>query len=174
MFQIGDAVVHPVNGAGIVTQLQTIGKQNDGLQYYKIEIIGGQNRTFVMMPVKQAESLGLRYAIPEILLERVWQVLRDDPNILPADHKQRYRTLEQKLDTQDILQYAEVVRDLEWRRIKKEHLNIPGRRIYDKALRFLVGELALSQGIKMQEAETQVKNIVARNLSTRQLGIAVV
>jgi len=174
MFQVGDAVVHPVNGAGIVTELQKLGNQNESLQYYRIKIMDERNKTLVMMPVKQAESLGLRYVIPKIRLKYVWQILQNAPDALPSDHKKRYSDLEEKLDMQDALQYAEIVRDLEWRRLQEGHLNIPGKRIYNKALRLLIGELALSQEIPIQEAEAQVKTILAENLSARQLEVAVV
>ncbi|MGC9393434.1 MAG: CarD family transcriptional regulator [Anaerolineae bacterium] len=174
MFQVGDAVVHPVNGAGIVTELQKLGNQHESLQYYRIKIMDERNKTLVMMPVKQAESLGLRYVIPKIRLKYVWEILQNAPDVLPSDHKKRYSALEEKLDIQDTLQYAEIVRDLEWRRLQEGHLNIPGKRIYNKALRLLIGELALSQEIPIQEAEAQVKTILAENLSARQLEIVVV
>jgi len=62
MCEIGDAVVHPKNDAGIIAGLQTIGKSPGWCDYYKIEIIGRVNAT-LMAPTTQAEELGVRHAI---------------------------------------------------------------------------------------------------------------
>jgi RNA polymerase-interacting CarD/CdnL/TRCF family regulator len=59
-----------------------------------------------------------------------------------------------------------VVRDLEWRRKQGQRLNVPGERIYKKAMLFLTGELAVSQNIDVPTAEKQVSHILNDNLSS--------
>jgi RNA polymerase-interacting CarD/CdnL/TRCF family regulator len=60
------------------------------------------------------------------------------------------------LDTGNTEKIAEVLRDLTWRRIQEEKLNVPGRRIFNRGMKLLTGELAVSQGITLQSAEEQI------------------
>jgi CarD family transcriptional regulator len=155
MFDVGDAVYHPTNGAGVIASLQTMPTLRKGQKFYKIRMLGN-GRTVLMVPVKKAKELGLRKAVTKQEIAQVLDTLSAQPTDLPNRHKRRYKVCQDKLDTADTLQIAEVVRDLTWRRIQAEKLNVPGQRIFKKAMKLLVGELAVAQGISLQEAEEQV------------------
>lgn len=168
MFKTGDAVIHPKNGAGIVVGLANMPMQHTTQQYYKIEILGTM-KTIIMVPVEDADKLGLRAAISRVELDLVWQVLSSSPEDLPDDNKKRYKALEDKLQTQEIFKIAEVVRDLEWRKYYAEGLNSPGQRIYNRAVHLLAGEIAVSQGVQMQSARTHIKRVLTGSLSGSQV-----
>jgi RNA polymerase-interacting CarD/CdnL/TRCF family regulator len=155
MFKEGDIVVHPARGAGIVRRIVSRGSQEGSDLYYRIEMLDGMG-TRVMIPTKAVNTLGLRRAIREAKLGQVWRVLTGEADKLPSDHRKRYALLEEKLGAGDVLQTAEVVRDLAERRRRQGNLTTVGRRIYDKGLMFLVGELAAAQGIEPVSAEAQV------------------
>ncbi len=159
MFDVGDAVYHPANGAGVIASLQRLPMLRKGQRFYRIRMVDGTN-TVVMIPVKKADDIGLRPAISSRDAERVLQVLSEDPEELPDDHKRRYQVCGQKLAQADTIQTAEVVRDLTWRQIQKDHLNAPGQRILKQALRLLTSELAVAQGIALSEAQDQVNTVL--------------
>jgi len=166
MFKIGDAVVHPAKGAGIVQSLQRMPGLSQKLRYYKIEVIGRRVKTTLMIPVKHAEELGLRPPIAKADLDQVWEILAAPPQTLPDDHKQRYKVLSEKLEKGDVLLSAEIVRDLVGRRKQAGKLNAPAEKIYSKALLLLTGELAVSQDVKLQTAKRQVSRWLNENLDT--------
>lgn len=155
MFDVGDAVYHPTNGAGVIANLQSMPTLRKGQRFYKIRMLG-KGKTVLMVPVSKAEELGLRRAVSKEMVREVLEVLAADPTDLPKKHKRRYKVCQDKLDTADTIQIAEVVRDLTWRRLKNDKLNVPGRRIYKKALKLLVGELAVAQDVSLQDAEEQI------------------
>jgi CarD family transcriptional regulator len=155
MFDVGDAVYHPTNGAGVIARLQKMPTLKKGQEFYEIRMLG-KGRTVLMVPVTKAEELGLRKAVAKEEVGQVLDVLSASPTDLPKKHKRRYQVCQDKLDTAETMQIAEVVRDLTWRRHENENLNVPGRRIYKKAMQLLVGELAVSQDISLQDAEEQV------------------
>ncbi|MBN1248759.1 MAG: hypothetical protein JXC32_13955 [Anaerolineae bacterium] len=155
MFDVGDAVYHPTNGAGVIARLQTMPTLKKGQRFYRIRMLG-KGRTVLMVPVTKAEELGLRRAVTKDEIGHILGVLSTNPAELPQKHKRRYKVCQDKLDTADTVQIAEVVRDLAWRRYRNEKLNVPGRRIYKKALKLLVGELAVAQDVRLQDAEEQV------------------
>jgi RNA polymerase-interacting CarD/CdnL/TRCF family regulator len=96
-------------------------------------------------------------------------VLCDDPKQLPENHKDRYQFLEEKMYTGDILQVAEAVRDMAWRREQEGNLTTRGKRMYDEVMMLLKGEIAATQGIALGDAEAQILAKLKDNLTPSAL-----
>jgi RNA polymerase-interacting CarD/CdnL/TRCF family regulator len=154
-FKAGDAVFHPVRGAGVVTGIKDRKWDGKERRYYMIKLLGHPG-TKVMVPTSTAKEIGLRHAMSQAKLKKVWRVLRDDPQKLPKDHKDRYAVIEGKLHTGDAFEVAEAVRDMAWRRKQEGKLTTRGKRIYEEAVMLLAGEIAAVQEIEVGEAEGQV------------------
>jgi RNA polymerase-interacting CarD/CdnL/TRCF family regulator len=169
VFKTGDAIVHPVRGAGVVVRIEERPWRGSDNLYYRIKLLG-QPSSSLMIPVSSAETIGLRRAIARSKLSRVWHVLRADPGVLPANHKERYQVLEDKLHAGDVLMVAEAVRDMTWRQQRQGSLTTRGKRMYDEGMTLLAGEIAASQDINMTDAEAQIR----AKLSERLLPAAVV
>jgi CarD family transcriptional regulator len=164
MFKAGDAIVHPVRGAGVVVCIEERQWHGSSSLYYRINLLG-QSGTSLMVPIDAAETIGLRRAVSPSQLRQVWRVLRADARTLPADHKARYALLYDKLHAGDVFQVAEAVRDMAWRRKRVGNLTTQGKRIYEEGMRILVGEIAAAQGIDLADAEAQVRAKLAESLS---------
>ena len=154
-FETGDAIVHPARGAGVVVRLMKRQWHGNNEMYYKVELLA-QPGTSLLIPTSAVETLGLRHAIPQSKLKKVWRVLRADPEKLPDDHKERYGVLDDKLHTGDIFQVAEVVRDMTWRQQRKGRLTTVGKRRYKEGINMLAGEIAAVQGVELNNAEAQI------------------
>jgi CarD family transcriptional regulator len=165
MFKAGDAIVHPVRGAGVVERVEEQQWHGSTDTYYRIRLLG-QPGTRLIIPVGAAETIGLRRAVPQSKLKQVWRVLRADAETLPSDHKARYKLLNDKLHAGDVLQVAEAVRDMAWRRKRQRSLTTQGKRIYEEALRILSGEIAATQGVEMADAEAQLRERLREILSS--------
>jgi len=155
MFKEGDAVIHPIRGAGVVQCVEERQWRGAEALYYRIDLLS-QPGSNLMVPVGSAKGLGLRRAIPSSQLKKVWRVLSTDPNALPTEHKERYQVLEDKLHGGDVLKVAEAVRDMAWRRHHEGRLTTRGKRMYDEGMTLLAGEIAATKGIDMADAEAQV------------------
>jgi CarD family transcriptional regulator len=164
-FKTGDAIVHPVRGAGVVIRIEERKWRGSNNLYYRIKLLG-QPASSLMIPINNAETIGLRRAIARSSLSQVWHVLGADPGTLPADHKERYQALEVKLHTGDILQVAEAVRDMTWQRQQKGNLTTRGKQMYEEGMMLLAGELAASQAIDMIDAEAQIQAKLSESLSS--------
>ena len=164
MFKAGDSIIHPIRGAGVVERVEEREWRGSNGLYYRIRLLG-QRSVSLMVPIDVAETLGLRRAIPQSRLHLVWRVLGDDPEKLPANHKRRYELLKDKLHTGDVMQVAEVVRDMAWRRKREGNLTTVGKRIYDEGVSLLAGEIAAVQGIDVDNAEVQVTSRLEKSLS---------
>jgi CarD family transcriptional regulator len=164
MFKAGDTIVHPIRGVGVVECIEKRQWRGSSDLYYRISLLSEQS-TSLMVPVSAAERLGLRRAIPLSKLKHVWRVLCADPRMLPTNHKRRYELLKGKLRGGDILQVAEVVRDTAWRQEQEGRLTTVGKRLYDKGIGLLAGEIAATQGIDLTDAEVQIRERLKESIS---------
>lgn len=164
MFKAGDAVVHPVRGAGVVKGVEEREWRGSSAQYYRIGLLS-QPGSSLMVPIETAKKIGLRRAIPQSRLRLVWGVLRADPSKLPPDHKERYQFLEDKLHAGKVLQVAEAVRDMAWRQQQEGRMTTRGKRMYEEGMTLLAGEIAATQSIGLADAETQVREKLKESLS---------
>ena len=163
-FQVGETVVHPDYGAGVITEIQERHSLGPSKRYYSIELLG-DSRTTVMVALDKEVSVGLRQPIPKARLSHLWRILRGKAQALPDAHKERYAVIEGKYAEGDFFQIAEAVRDLAWRQDAKRHLTQVGRRLYETGLDFLASELAGAQGSEVYAAEVQIAERLAASIA---------
>ena len=154
-FTTGDAVVHPIRGAGIVERIVERTWHGNAEPYYRIKLLGRLG-TMLMVPISAAEKLGMRYAISQSNIEQLWRVLLAAPIGLPKKYNELTKLLQDKLGTGDVFQVAEVVRDVAWRQWKTR-LGSTAKLLYEEGTRLLVGEIAATQDIEFADAETLVR-----------------
>ena len=160
MFKSGDAVVHPVRGAGVVERIVEREWRGSSRRYYAISLLNHPG-TRVMIPASAADDVGLRPAVSEANLAGVWRVFEESPVELPIDHKERYKAIEHRLSSGSIVDVAGIVRDMAWRRRVKGQLTTKGARIYDEVMDKLVGEVAAAKKISVDEAHGIVRKRLA-------------
>jgi CarD family transcriptional regulator len=165
MFKVGDTVVHPDYGAGVVTEIKEIAfLGNEKKRYYLLELLS-QPETTVMVAVKNEKKIGLRSPIAQSKLKQIWRILRAGPRTLPSDHNKRYTLLKEKLHDGDILEIAKVLRDLAWRQENRQNLTIRGKRLYEESLELLASEVAGAQGSEFDTAEAQIADRLAASIA---------
>jgi RNA polymerase-interacting CarD/CdnL/TRCF family regulator len=164
-FKTGDAVVHRIRGAGVVIGVEERQWRGSSEMYYRIQLLNTP-KSRLLIPTSAAEEIGLRHPISQSKLELVWRVLRADPGMLPNDHKERYALLAAKLDARDVLQVAEVVRDMAWRRRHKGRLSMRGKQLYEDGMMRLAGEIAVVQDIRLTDAEAEIQTKLDDSFST--------
>jgi CarD family transcriptional regulator len=167
VFKEGDAVVHPVHGAGVVELVEERELAGRSDQYYRIKLLS-QPASNLIVPTKAAETLGLRRAIARSRLGKVWRVLRSAPESLPSDHKRRYEVIQDKLQGGDVLEIAEAVRDMTWRQEQQGSLTTRGKRFFQDGMSLLAGEIAAAQGIDISDAELQVRGRLEKSLASQK------
>jgi CarD family transcriptional regulator len=160
-FGEGDLVVHPLHGVGVIAGLKQRRWRNAVEKYYVIELIGGR-KSSVMLPVSRAEEIGLRRVAGESELEEMWEVLNAESERLPKDHRTRFAQLEAKLNAGDMVQIAEILRDLASRRQRKGRLTTRSKRLYRRALHFLTAEIAAAEELDPEEAELRLRTALRR------------
>ncbi len=161
-FEIGDKVVHPYHGAGIVIGIEERDFTEEFRRYYVIDLIAYNG--ILMVPITNAQKIGLRQVCETSAIPRVMEILCAPPNELPEDHKERRAWLEEKMKDRDIESVTEVVRDLAWRE-RRDGLTTVDARLYEEAQTFLASELALVEGMELEEAKEKLHAILEKGWS---------
>jgi len=159
MFSVGDKVMHCTHGAGIITEKKEMQITKTPRCYLVIQMLGSDST--LMIPIDKAEQR-LRPARKEISLRQLLtDELASEPEKLPQDYKERTKHIESKLKSGETKKWIEIVRDLSHRE-EQGKLSSGDRRLLDRAIDLLSGELALAQEIGQEQAKTHLKSIVQR------------
>ncbi|WP_176552137.1 CarD family transcriptional regulator [Bacillus cereus] len=151
MFQIGDNIVYPMHGAGIIEAIEEKEFSGKKQQYYVIKM--SISNMQVMIPTGKILSSSIRPVTDILTLKRIIHIFQHGESDRLLPWKQRYKVNTEKIKTGEIQEGAEVVRDL--MRMKKEKaLNTSEKKMLDNAHEFLISELGLIKGI----TENQIKS----------------
>ncbi|KMP34179.1 transcription factor YdeB [Bacillus albus] len=151
LFQIGDNIVYPMHGAGIIKAVEEKEIAGEKQQYYVIKMSGSNME--VMIPAERILSSNIRPVTDITAIAHILDVFQHGESDRLLTWKQRYKLNTDKIKTGKIQEGAEVVRDL-LRMQKEKALNASEKKMLDNAQEFLISELGLIEGI----TESQIKS----------------
>ena len=140
MFAVGDKVVYPMHGAGLVEKIEDRQILGETRAYYIIRIKSGNMQ--VMVPVKGAEDIGLRYVVDAGEFDEIYKVLGSESTPMDENWNRRNRDNMEKLKTGNPEQVAEVIRNLvRVDRVKK--LSTGEKKLLNTAKQILCSEMTM-------------------------------
>ena len=146
MFRIGDKIVHPMHGAGIVDQIVTR-KVNGVLRdYYSLKL---------PLPTESCGEIGVRSILSGDETERVLGKIPDLQVEMDTNWNHRYRENMERLKSGDLLEVAKVAKGLMLRDARRG-LSTGERKMLHSARQILISEIGLAQSISYQEAEDRM------------------
>lgn len=141
MYQIGDKIVYPMYGAGVIESVEdriVLGKKQ---QYYSIRITASDMT--VMLPLLGCDKIGVRSVINKEEAMKILELFRTIPVTNDPNWNKRQRENMAKIKSGDISKVVEVVKDLMYRD-KTKGLSMSERKMFNTAHQILVSELVLS------------------------------
>jgi CarD family transcriptional regulator len=158
LFEVGDKVVYPHHGAGTVIKKESrevLGQKRD---YLTIKIL--HNDMTVNVPCENAEKVGLRRVIDEEMVNVVVKALTGNGTQMPKNWNRRFKHNRDKMKTGDILELAEVVRNLSLRDHEKG-LSTGEKQMFVKAKKILASELMYAKAMDEEEAAEWLDGVLA-------------
>ena len=157
-FQIGDKVVHPMYGAGVLESV--IQKKVGGVtrEYYIMRL--PERSMVVMIPVESSEEIGVR---PVVDQDQANAVLAAIPGIqveMTANWNHRYRENMERLKSGDLLEVARVVKGLTARDAARG-LSTGERKMLHSARQILISGLVLSKSLSYEAVERELDTALA-------------
>jgi CarD family transcriptional regulator len=158
MFGVGDTVVYPQHGAGEILDIVEQDFQGVPRLFYNIRIL--HNDMTVMVPVDGVEKAGIRAVMTEPMVDEVLGVLRNDPTKMPKDWNRRIKHNREKIKSGDVLEIADVLRNLALRQQEKG-LSTGEKQMYGKVKRLLASEVMCAKRIREDDALRLLDGILA-------------
>jgi CarD family transcriptional regulator len=149
LYKVGDKVVYPHHGAGTVVKKEKREVLGEKREYLTIKIL--HNDMTVNVPSENAEKVGLRKVIGEDMVKVVVKALTGGGTQMPKNWNRRFKHNRDKMKTGDILELAEVVRNLSLRDHEKG-LSTGEKQMFVKAKKILASELMYAKDMDEEEA----------------------
>ena len=153
MFQIGDKVVHPMHGAGVIDSIVQE-KINGKLQDYYVFRMP-INGLVLKIPTANSELVGLRAVIDEDRADCVINSLRELKIDVTTNWNKRYRENLERLKSGDLYEVARVIKCLMLREAERG-LSTGERKMLHNAKQIFISEMVLAKGKPYQEIECRV------------------
>jgi len=158
-FDVGDKVVYPHHGAAVIERREKRVAFGTKQEYFVLRLAYGD--LTLMVPVANAEEIGLREVINDEEVEEVFAVLRKKEARMPTNWSRRFKNHVEKLKSGDIYQVAEVVRNLTLREGDKG-LSAGEKRMLARARQILVSELTFALDVDEETAESRLDEVLGR------------
>ena len=158
MYRVGDKVVYPHHGAGTVVKREIREILGQKREYLTIQI--AHNDMVVNVPTENAEKVGLRRVIDEQMVTKVVKALTGSGTQMPKNWNRRFKHNRDKMKTGDIMELAEVVRNLSLRDHEKG-LSTGEKQMFVKAKKILASELMYAKQLDEDEAHAWLEDVLA-------------
>jgi CarD family transcriptional regulator len=159
MFKVGEKVVYPAHGVGVIESVQSKTIAGAEKNFYMLRFL--ESDMTIMVPTENVESVGLRRIIGKDTVSKVYKILRDKKvEIDQQTWNRRYREYTDKIKTGSVLEIAKVLRDLFVLKGDKE-LSFGERKMLDTARNLLVKELAIARSHSEEKIMEELRTIFA-------------
>jgi CarD family transcriptional regulator len=158
-FQVGDKAVYPAQGVGEIIGIDEKSVSGKTHRFYCLRILDTDIR--ILVPIDNAEQVGLRNVVTPDDIEGVYDVLRHEETCLDKQTwNRRYRGFMEKIKTGSLFEVAEVFRDLH--RLKRTKILAFGeRRMLETARGLIVQELSVAKGLSAAKIEGELSTLLS-------------
>lgn len=150
MLRVGDQVVYPMHGAGEIAGVEECEIMGQVRQYFILQLPVGDVR--IMIPTDNADGIGLRQISPPETLEKVSEVLQQEPERPLGSWNKRFHNNLNRLKTGDILEVAAVIRNLILQD-KRKRISGGEKRLLELARQIFVSEISFALRLSTEAAE---------------------
>ncbi len=158
-FAVGDKVVYPHHGAATIVRREKLEFKDEKQDFYVLEIATDQ--LIVRVPAASAVERGVRPVISKSKSRQVFQTLRGEPQEAGSNWSRWYKVLTEKINSGDIFQVAEVIRDLDYAQ-KIKGISPALKRMLAKARLIIISELQFSLNISEEDATKRLERALPK------------
>jgi CarD family transcriptional regulator len=158
-FGVGQSVVYPAHGVGKITGVEKQTVAGMELEVYVITF--DKDKMTLRVPVAKVESVGMRKLAEDNLVDKSLKTIKGRARVKRAMWSRRAQEYEAKINSGDLIQIAEVVRDL-YRAESQPEQSYSERQLYEAALDRMARELAAVENIDKGDAMEKLAKSLAK------------
>jgi CarD family transcriptional regulator len=163
-FEVGDKVIYPNHGLGIVERIEEKTILGTTCGFYHLRIVA--NETIVLVPVSNVDGVGLRRAISDEEVERLFDLLGDGKIDNHQNWKGRFKDNSDKMRSGSIYEVADVLKSLTFL-AKSKSLSFREKRMLDRAKFLIVSEVSEVVREAAADIEARVDRALERCFTTK-------
>jgi CarD family transcriptional regulator len=161
-FQVGQKVIYPNHGIGVVESIQTRPIPGGKISLYQLRILANDSRVWV--PQQNADGVGLRGVITPSDARKIFNLLGDGNIDQQSNWKGRFKENSDKMRTGSLYEVAMVLKGLS-HLSRKKSLSFREKRMLDRAKFLLISELAEVEGKTQAAIEERVERALTKTFS---------
>lgn len=161
MYNVGEKIVYPMHGAGIIESIEERVVLGEKRLYYVLNMPVGDMR--VMIPTCGAADIGVRPVVEFLEAEKVICFFRQCTAEYNASWNKRYRENMIRIKSGNIYEVAEVVKALMCRD-RERGLSSGERKMLCSARQILISELSLAIESTQQDIESLLEEIIDKTV----------
>jgi len=155
MFQVGDKIVHPMHGAGIIESIVSQKIDGTSREYFVMRIPAGG--MLVMIPTLNCDEIGVRAVCDSSTAKELIESIPDMKIDMTHNWNRRYRENMLRIKSGDLTEVAKVVKGLTARE-RERGLSTGERKMLHNAKQILISELVLAQSSNYDEVERRINS----------------
>jgi CarD family transcriptional regulator len=159
-FRVGDKVVYPNQGVGVVEQISSRNLTGQPETFYLLKL--NSNGLRVMVPMTNVESVGLRRVAKGREVGTVLEYLNKAEIDPPADWKDRFKANSEKMRNGSLRHVAEVFKALLVLSQEKP-LSFREKKMFDRSWQLLVDEIAVARGMCREAVEEDLLRALSKS-----------
>ncbi len=163
-FEVGDKVIYPNHGLGIVQRIEEKTILGTTCGFYHLRIVA--NETIVLVPVANVDGVGLRRAIGDEEVERLFGLLGDGRIDNHQNWKGRFKDNSDKMRSGSIYEVADVLKSLTFL-AKSKSLSFREKRMLDRAKFLIISEVSEVMRETAPAIEARVDRALERCFSAK-------
>jgi CarD family transcriptional regulator len=163
VFQIGDKVVYPNHGIGVVESIDSRATEGGRVSGYALRILANDSRVFV--PQGSADGVGLRRMINGGDVRKILSLLADGTIDQHPNWKGRFKENSDKMRSGSLFEVANVLKGLTFVSRKKV-LSFREKRMLERAKFLVVSEIAEVEGRATSSVEETVDRALAKTFAS--------
>lgn len=156
MFSVGDKIVHPFHGAGVIQDIVDIEVLGEVKKYYTLAL--PFTKLKLDIPVDAADGIGVRPIMKPEEIDKLYEQFKKPLESLDLNWNRRHKENLDKLRSGDILQVAEVYKYLRIRD-KTRSLSTGEKKLYSNSRNAIVSEIILSTGATQEDVMERIDSI---------------
>ena len=168
-FEVGDKVIYPNQGLGVVERIETRTIMGTTCGFYSLRMASSD--TTVLVPVDNVEDVGLRRAIGDHEVKKLFGLLGNGKIDNHQNWKGRFKDNSNKMRTGSLYDVVDVLKSLN-HLSQSKNLSFREKRMLDRAKFLVVSEISEVVSEPAEAIEQKVEKALERCLANRARQLA--
>ncbi|MBF0859435.1 CarD family transcriptional regulator [Gluconobacter sp. LMG 31484] len=143
-FREGDSIVYAAHGVGRVDKIGMVDVADTVIEMIQISFPG--NQMTLRIPLAKARKAGLRKIVTRDIVDKAMTVIKGKPHVSKGMWARRAVAYQEKINSGDLIQIAEVLRDLR-RNVDSLDGSFSERKLFEAAQERFVAEVAVLENV---------------------------